>query len=59
MKRVTGGAAPAIAWHDFMQSAHDGGYMTLPSVRPEMRPEAPAEPSENIFDRIKKKLFGD
>jgi penicillin-binding protein 1A len=58
MKRVTGGAAPAIAWHDFMQSAHGGGYVTSARVSPIMRPKAPPPPEDNLFDRIKAKLFG-
>ncbi len=25
MKKVTGGALPALAWHEFMVAAHEGG----------------------------------
>ncbi|MBX3569881.1 MAG: penicillin-binding protein [Rhizobiaceae bacterium] len=30
MKKVTGGALPAIAWHEFMAAAHDGKPRPLP-----------------------------
>jgi penicillin-binding protein 1A len=59
MKRVTGGGAPAIAWRDFMQRAHDGGYVASPKMEPRMRPTPPPPPHEGLFDRIKRKLWHD
>ncbi len=61
MKNVTGGSTPARVWHDFMAEAHKGGGYVKPMPRPKMDVIQPEEApkKDGLFERIRKKLFGD
>jgi penicillin-binding protein 1A len=48
MKKVTGGALPVVAWHEFMAAAHEG--LPIAQLPGDWRPSSPALVDPNVPD---------